>query len=175
MVIKAFTYILLIVAIGVYFIPIDKVDSNLDEKDIPLVTFNDSTMYTLNEQTTTKIVNSKKVSRYKTKDIMYEGDFILKANDKKVENATDYISANVIIKKNEDFTFLDDVKFRRNDFISLDTQELYYNEKTQIAKNSVPFKGTYYNHKIDGKNLYLDMKKEIIKAKNSHFEIETTK
>jgi len=46
MVIKAFTYILLIVAIGVYFIPIDKVDSNLDEKDIPLVTFNDSTMYT---------------------------------------------------------------------------------------------------------------------------------
>ncbi len=32
-----------------------------------------------------------------------------------------------------------------------------------------------YNHKIDGKNLYLDMKKEIMKAKNSHFEIETTK
>ncbi len=60
MVIKAFTYILLTVAVGVYFIPIDKVNNKLDEKDIALVTFNDSTMYTLNEQTTTKIVNSKK-------------------------------------------------------------------------------------------------------------------
>ncbi len=44
---------------------------------------------------------------------MYEGDFILKANDKKIEHATDYISANVIIKKNDDFTFLDDVKFSK--------------------------------------------------------------
>ncbi|AXH09989.1 hypothetical protein CP960_00175 [Malaciobacter halophilus] len=175
MVIKSFIYSLLVIAVGFYFVPIDNANSKDDKKDIALVSFNDSTMYTLNEETTTKIVNSKKVSRFKTKDIMYEGDFILKANDKKVENATDYISANVIIKRDANFTFLDDVKFRRNDFISLDTEELYYNENTQVAKNSVAFKGYYYKHKIDGKNLYLDMKNEIMRAKSSHFEIETTR
>ncbi|RXK01067.1 hypothetical protein CRU98_01035 [Arcobacter sp. CECT 8986] len=175
MVIKFFIYALFAFSLGIYFIPISENNNKDEQKDIPLITFNDSTMYTLNEETTTKIVNAKKASRFKTHDIMYEGEFILKAKDKKVKNATDFISANVIIKKEDNYTFIKDVKFRRDDFITLNTDELYYNDKTQIATNTVPFNGTYYKHYLKGKNLYLDLQKEIMKSKNSHFEIETTK
>ncbi len=173
MVIKSFIYSLLIISILIYFIPISDIQEKKNKEEIPIVSFNNSTMYTLNEQTVTKIVNSKKASRFETKDIMYEGNFILKANDKKVKDATDYISADTIIKQEDNFTFLNNVKFRRDDFLTLNTNELFYNDKTKIATNNVVFNGTYYNHKLKGTNLYLDMKNEIMKSKDSHFEIET--
>lgn len=175
MVIKSFIYTLLLISTLIYFIPVSDTKNEENKKEIPIVSFNNSTMYTLNEQTVTKIVNSKKASRFETKDIMYEGNFILKANDKKVKNATDYVSADIIIKENEEFTFINNVKFRRDNFITLNTQELFYNDTTKIAKNTMPFNGTYYNHKVNGTSLYLDMNKEIMKSKNSHFEIDTTK
>ncbi|RXJ87062.1 hypothetical protein [Arcobacter sp. CECT 8985] len=175
MVVKFFIYALFLISLTIYFIPVHLNNEIDKKKDIPLVTFNDSTMYTLNQETTTKIVTAKKASRFKTHDIMYKGNFILKAKDKKVKNATDFISANVIIKKVDDYTFIGDVKFRRNDFITLNTEELYYNDKTQIATNKVAFNGKYYNNYTKGKNLYLDLQKNIMKSRNSHFEIETTK
>ncbi|MFV0563891.1 hypothetical protein [Malaciobacter mytili] len=175
MVIKSFIYAILLISTLIYFVPIANIQDKENKKEIPIVSFNNSTMYTLNEQTVTKIVNSKKASRFETKDIMYEGNFILKANDKKVKNATDYVSADVIIKQKEEFTFINNVKFRRDNFMTLNTQELFYNDKTKIARNTIYFSGTYYNHKLNGTNLYLDMNNEIMKSKNSHFEIDITK
>ncbi len=175
MVIKSFIYTVLLISILIYFLPVSDTKNEENKKEIPIVSFNNSTMYTLNEQTVTKIVNSKKASRFETKDIMYEGNFILKANDKKVKNATDYVSADIVIKQKEEFRFINNVKFRRDNFMTLNTQELFYNDITKIARNTMPFNGTYYNHKINGTNLYLDMNKEIMKSKNSHFEIDTRK
>lgn len=175
MVIKVFIYVLFSIATIIYFIPVSNEKQEVEEKDLALLTFNNSTMYTLNEDTTTRIVNSRRVVRYKNRDVMFDGEIVLKANDKKVKNATDIISANIIIKKGEDYTFLTDVKYRRDNFISLNTQELFYNGITKIGKNSVPFDGYYYNHFVKGTNLYVDTLTSEMKSKNAHFEIETIK
>lgn len=173
MAIRIFIYVLLSIATIIYFIPVSNEKHKEEEKDLALFTFHNSTMYTLNDVTTTRIVHAKQVTRYKNRDVMYNGEIVLKAKDEKVKNATDIISADVIIKKGVDYTFLNNVKYRRDDFISLNTNELFYNATTKIATNTVPFDGTYYNHYVKGKNLFFDTLKNEMKSTNAHFEIET--
>jgi hypothetical protein len=170
--VKIFTYSLLAITIGVYFIPVEnKVDKNID-KDLPLVVFEKPLMYTITEQNISRIVNASKAIRYKSRDEMFDADILLRNNIPSKDFKIEILKAKKIVKKTDDFILTDNVIYKRDDFISLNTNELYYNLKTRIAKNSVAYDGTYNNHYIKGDNLYLDANKNYIKSKNVHFEID---
>ncbi len=175
MAIKSFIFILLSLAIISYFVPVKTNEKKDPNEDVALLTFNDSTMYTLTPASMNRIVYSKKVLRYKTKDVMLEGALTLKGKDKNDKEITDVLYADVIVKRGESFTFLNNVKYRRDNAISLNTDELIYNAKTEIATNSLPFDGTYFNNYIKGENIYLELNKYYMKSNNTHFEIDMKK
>ena len=175
MAIKGFIFIILSLAIISYFIPIEERSNKDSNEDIALLTFNDSTMYTLTPTNMNRIIYSKKVLRYKTKDVMHEGALTLKGKDKDNKEVTDILYSDIIIKRGESFKFLNNVRYKRDDTITLNTDELIYNAKTKIATNSLPFDGTYFKNYIKGENIYLDLNKYYMKSNNTHFEIETKK
>lgn len=175
MVIRVFVLLLLVLSVVSYFIPIEQKDKNDLKKDIPLLTFNDSTMYTLTPASMNRIVYSKQAMRYSDRDVMYDGALTLKGEDKDNKEITDIIYSDVIIKRGETFKFLNNVKYRRDNYITLNTDELIYDSKNEIATNSLPFDGTYYNHSIKGTNIYLELKEYYMKAKEAHFEVDVEK
>ena len=50
MAIKIFTFLLLVLSVGYYFVPVENIKKNELDKDIPLVIFESSFMYTINEE-----------------------------------------------------------------------------------------------------------------------------
>jgi hypothetical protein len=67
------------------------------------------------------------------------------------------------------------VKYDRDIFLSLRTNELFYDIKNEIAYNSVPFKAKYNGDILNGDTFYLDNKTKLLKASESHFEINMNK
>lgn len=176
MVVNIFIFVLLAISTISYFIPVQNVASKKNIEDIPLITFNDSTMYTLTPDSMNRIIDAKQVQRYKTRDVMYNGALTLKGNIKENnEKVTDTLYADIIIKRGENYKFIKNVRYRRDDILALNTEELNYNTKTQIATNDVPFDGTYNQNTIKGESLYLDRTKYFFKSKNTHFEIDVEK
>lgn len=175
MVIRIFVLGLLIIATASYFVPVDIIDKKNANEDLPLLVFDDSIMYTLNSQNMNRIVYSKKAIRYKTRDVLVDGSLTTRSFDSKGEIITDTLLSDTIIKRGDEFRFLNNVKFTRNDYINLKTDELNYNAKTKIAFNSKPFDGNYYENYIKGNDIYLDLNKYYMSAKKAHFEIDTKK
>ena len=170
--IKLFNYSLLILAVGAYFIPVENVIKNDDSKDIPLVIFEKPIMHTLTEQNVSRTVIASHAVRYKTRDEMFDANVLLRNNLKEKDFKIETLEAQVIIKKGDDLTLRRDVKYRRDDFINLNTNELDYNLTTRLAQNSVAYDGNYYNNYIEGTNLFLDGLNSNMKSNNVHFEIE---
>lgn len=172
MAIKFFVLFLLVLSAIGYFIPVeDSVDLD-KEKDIPMLTFNDSTMYTLTTESMNRVIFAQKALRYSDRDVMYNGSLMMKNKDNPEEEITDLLFSDIIIKRENKFKFLNNVKFTRNDYITVNTDELLYDSETKIATNTLPFDGLYYNNYLKGKNVYLDLNSKLMKAKNTHFEIE---
>ncbi len=171
MVIRFFVISLLILATISYFIPVENKTKADIYNEIAVLIFTDSTTYTLTTDSMNRIIYSKKILRYNNRDVMLEGALTLKSKDKQNKEVTDILYSDIIIKRDDNFEFLNNVKYQRDKYIMLNTNELNYNAKTKIATNSLPFYGTYYNNKIEGKNIYLDINKYYMKAKDIHFEI----
>ena len=170
--IRLFSYSLLVLAIGAYFIPVNNKAKNDDIKDIPLVVFENSIMFTLNENNLTRIVNSSHAIRYKSRDEMYDANIFLKNSLDEKEYKYETLEAQFIMKKGNNLSLQKDVKYNRDNFINLKTDSMYYNLKTNLARNDVPYDGYYYNNLISGTNLYLVGKKNYMKSEDIHFEIE---
>ena len=164
--IRNFNYLLLVVAILFYFVPVENKTSYDENKDLALVVFDDPLMYTLTQDQTTRMINAKKFIRFKNRDEMYIADITL--NNIEKEN----LKALSIIKRADQLTLKDNVIYSKSNTISLNTNELYYNLDTKIAYNNVPYKGSYFSHKIAGEELYLDTQNSIIESDNVHFEID---
>ncbi len=175
MVVRVFVAILLILSVVSYFIPVSNSTKNDSIDDMPLLVFKDSTMYTLTTDNMNRIVYSKEVQRFRDRDVMYEGALTLKGKDKNNNEITDILYSDIIIKKAELYKFLKNVRFRRDDFVTLNTDELFYDSLKEVATNTLPFYGTYYSNKIKGESLYLDMNSYHMKSNNTHFEIEIEK
>lgn len=172
MVIRAFVLILLVLSVTSYFIPVENIIKKDNEVETPLLVFNDSTMYTLTTDSMNRIVYAKEVYRFEKRDVMHEGALTLKNFDSKNNYVTDVLYSDIIVKRGDIYKFFKNVRFKREDFISLNTDELFYNAKEEIVTNTLPFNGNYYNNTIKGDNLYLDMKSYFMKSKNTHFEID---
>ncbi|RXJ70012.1 hypothetical protein CRV08_00160 [Halarcobacter ebronensis] len=175
MAVRIFVSALFIITVIAYFIPANKRANNNKDKDLPLLIFIDSTMYTLNTDSLNRIIFSKKAIRYTDRDVMNDSSLMLKSFDKDNKKITDTLLADMIIRRGDEFKFLNDVKFTRNNYVTLNTDELLYNSKTKIATNTLPFEGTYFNHYIKGKSVYLDLNKYYMESLDTHFEIEIQK
>ncbi|MDD2896851.1 MAG: hypothetical protein PHG81_12615 [Aliarcobacter sp.] len=173
--IKLFTFILLILSVGSYFIPVENLKKNLVDKDIPLVIFEDAFMYTIDENSINRIVFATHAIKYKNRDEMYNADIILKNIDATKNFYSEKLKADLIVKKGDNYTLTNNVKYTRDDFIKLNTNELFYDDMNKIAQNTKPFDAIYNNHFVKGNTVYLDVNNDFIKAKNTHFEIDVTK
>ncbi|WP_419764994.1 MAG: hypothetical protein ACNI28_01050 [Arcobacter sp.] len=167
MAINYFTYAILVISLVSAIVGIAPKEKDKNNEEQPQIVFEDSTLYTFNVDNLERIVNSKRAMKYKTKDIMYDGKIILRRAD----NGTDYIESDVIIKRLEQYKFLNNVKYNRENNILLNTDELFYDGIKKIATNTIKFDGIYNNSTINGKALYLDTNKSVFKSKDTHFEI----
>jgi len=168
MAINYFVYSMLVISFFSVIANITKKDDNFVKKEQAQIIFENSTLYTMNTQNIERIVISSRAMRYKTRDLMYDGKIILRDKN----NSTDYIQSDVIVKRDNNYKFLNNVKYNKENNIVLNTQELFYDASTKIAHNSVDFDGYYYKNLIKGTDLYLDSTKSIFKSNKSHFEVE---
>lgn len=175
MAIKFFTFILLLLSLGAYFIPVENLEKTLVNKDIPLVIFEDAFMYTINEHNINRIVFATHAIKYKNRDEMYNADILLKNIDSTKNFENEKLKADLIVKKDDSYTLTNNVKYTRDDFIKLNTNELFYDNFNKIANNTKPFDAIYNNHFVKGTTFYLDINNDFVKAKNTHFEIDVTK
>lgn len=173
--IKSFTTLLLFVSIFAYFIPIKKPEKSQAEKDLPQVIFEKPIMYTLNDKNIHRVVIAEHAVKYQNRDEMFNADITLKNQDKTKEFNSENLKADKIIKKADVYTLTNNVKYKRDKFVKLDTDHLIYDDINKIAKNNKPFDGIYNEHIFKGTNLYLDINNDNIKAENAHFEIDMKK
>ena len=171
MAVRIFIFVLLVVSIISVFAPIDNSTNKLIQKDIALISFSDSTNYTLNDIEVTRIVESTNAVRYKSRDEMFNGTFYLRSKSKRISNLPDIISADFIEKKGSKLKFVKNVDYNRDDFMTLKTEILYYNLDSKIAYNDKPFIATYYGDLLTGSELYMDTSKTYFKSQKAHFEI----
>lgn len=175
MAIKAAVFILFVLSIFSYFTPVENLSKKSADMDTPVLTFKESTMYTLTSDSMNRIIYSDEVLRYKDRDVMHKGALTLKGKDKDNKEVTDILYADIIIKRDEELKFINEVKYKRDDSITLNTDELIYNVNTKVATNTMPFNGSYFDNYIKGENIYLDLNKYNMKASNTHLEIEVEK
>lgn len=175
MAIKLFTFILLLLSLGAYFIPVENLKKTLVNKDTPLVVFEDALMYTIDENSINRLVFATHAIKYKNRDEMYNADILLKNLDDTKNFENEKLKADLIVKKGDNYTLINNVKYTRDDFIKLNTNELFYDDIKKIAQNTKPFDAIYNNHFVKGNSVYLDINNEFVKAKNTHFEIDVTK
>lgn len=175
--VKLFVITLFIFSVFSLFSEITKYTKIKDKKDTPLITFTDATMYTLNQDEVLRIVEAKEAIRYKTRDEMYDATVVSRVKDKnnKSNAAKDTVSAKKMVKKEDLYSFFDDVRYNRDNFMILRTNELYYDIKKEIAYSNVPFQSVYNGDILNGNKFYLDNKIKSFKAEQSHFEINMNK
>ena len=95
--------------------------------------------------------------------------------DKTQKFKSENLKADLIVKTQSNYTLTNNVKYTRDDFIKLNTEELFYDDTKKIAKNTKPFDAIYNNHSLKGDTFYIDINNDFAKAKNTHFEIDVTK
>lgn len=173
--IKFFISILLAIGVGAYFLPVENYKSSDLEKDNPQVIFEKPMMYTLTQNGITRTIDASQAVRYKNRDEMFDTKIVLRneADNKKFNS--EKLNADIIVKKDDLYTLIDNVVYARDDFISLATKQLYYDDKTKVVYNEKPFTGKYYNHKVSGENLRFDSDKKILESQNIHLEINMNK
>lgn len=175
MAIKTFTFVLLLIALIAYYIPVEKIEENVMGKDAPIVVFEKPIMYTFTDKSVSRVIIANHAVRYKTRDEMFDADIFLKNTDETKDFKNEKLKADLIVKRAELYTLTNNVKYKRDDFIKLNTDELIYDDVKKIAKNTKPFHGIYNNHILKGTTLFLDMSNDFITAKNAHFEIDVIK
>jgi lipopolysaccharide assembly outer membrane protein LptD (OstA) len=172
---RIFTSILLLLSLGAYFFPVENLKKNELEKDLPLVIFEKPIMYSLNEKNVNRVVVATHAVKYQDRDEMFNADIIMKNNDLSKNFDSEKLKADLIVKKADIYTLTNNVNYKRDDFIKLDTDELIYDHINKTAQNSKPFKSVYQKHILNGNSVFLDINNDFITAKNTHFEIDMTK
>jgi hypothetical protein len=172
---KNFIFILLFLAIGSYFIPVKNLEKNIMGKDLPIVVFEKPIMYTLDENSVSRVVVATHAVKYQNRDEMFNADIILKNKDLTKDFNNEKLKADLIVKKGDIYTLTTNVKYTRDNFIKLNTNELVYDDIKKIAKNTKAFDAIYNNHLLKGDSVFLDINNDFLTAKNTHFEIDVNK
>ena len=167
--INKFIYFLLICSILVLFYDKDTKDVLVDNQEKPEISFYNSTAYDITTTGVNQIVRANEAYMYKTREELVEGTLISKG---KTINTVNIASGDHFIKI-EDQLYIDgNVNLQLENDVEVTTEQLEYNLKTKIAKNSLPFEAIQYNHRFEGNNLYLDLTNKYIKADKTKMRIE---
>ena len=175
MVIKYFIFTLLVLSISFYFTPLEEIKKYTINNDAPVVIFESPSMFTMNEKGFLRVIYANKALRYKDRDEIYNGNITINNLDDNQKFNSENLKADLIIKKENKYVLTDDVKYTRDNFIKVNTNELYYDDIDKIANNTKAFDAIYNNHYLKGDTFYIDINNDFTKAKNTHFEIEITK
>ena len=154
-----------------FFLTNMKVEEKIQKREyvnIPLIVFEDSTMYDINEKEISKIVQSRQALNYKDRDELYDATIIVR-NDK---NSSDNINAEYILKQNNIYKLYQSVSISQGDTSILTSDYIEYDSIKKIAKNNVGFILSYNDSQLSGNNLYFDSVNKIIKAKDTHFKLK---
>lgn len=172
MALKIFFTLFLFLSLIVYFTPVDGSVNDNKKDDRAIFIFENPIMYTLDENGLHKKIISKQAVRYKNKDEIYFADIQIYNKDRKKDFIKESLEAEFIEKKGERYHLVNRVKYRRDNYIKFNTDELYFDNIQKIAKNSIPFDAMYYENFYSGTNLYFDMNKNYIKSRRTQFIIE---
>lgn len=167
MAIRYFIFSIFILSIATLFIGNSSKNEESNKEEKPNFIFDNSKLYTISKDGLQRIVEAKETLFYPTK----EEAFGIKATIKTSNNTIfDTIHSDYALKELDIITFRDNVEFYRDDFISLKTEEAYYNTKNKEAYNNTAFSGFYYEHTIQGDS-FLTKDNYFIQAKNTIFNI----
>jgi len=168
--INLFVLTLIIVSIFITNIDQEVVVKKIEHKNMPLVTFNDSIFYLLNEKEVSKMVKSSQLKNYKNKDELYDATISIKNK----YNKSDIISAQYILKTNEVYNLYSNVSVKLNNEnqVLLTSDFIKYDKNAGILSNNKPFILRYNNNIILGNDLFYDNKYNIIDAKKVHMNIK---
>jgi hypothetical protein len=163
-------FVISIIVISIFFtnMKVEKKVIKREYVNIPLIVFEDSTMYDINQKEISQIVQSRQALNYKDRDELYDATIIVR-NDK---NSSDNISAEYILKQKEIYKLYQSVNLSHGDSSILTSDYIEYDSIKKIAKNNVEFILSYNDSQLRGKNLYFDSVKAIIKAENTYFKLK---
>lgn len=170
--IKIFIYALFILSLISYFYKVDVDLGKKDKEERPLLTFDNATMYTIDEYEVRRVVQAKIAAIFEKKEELFDAIIVERVKDEKNEVFTDTIRANYLLKEQNFVTMRGDVKYNRGSQIVLNSDELYYDIGKMVGYNKKPFELLYDGQLLVGENIYFDGKNSIFEAEKSHFEIE---
>ncbi len=170
--IKIFIYSLFLIALGAHYYQIDIEVDNTKKEERPLLTFNGATMYTIDDKQVQRIVQTNDVAIYKDREELFETVMVERSNSSAENDFTDTIRANYLEKKGDFITMRGDVKYNRSSFMTLNSDELFYDLNKKIGYNDKAFEMIYEGQRLTGTHIYFDSNSRIFKANNTHFEIE---
>ena len=168
--ISKFMIFLIIFTIVFLFIEKDYLVQSVQKEKKPTVSFYDSIMYEITDVGVKQIVKSKQADVYKHKEILKDATIIVKAN--KNGYATNIGNSKKMTKIGNKVILEDNVNLQFANGVNVKTQRLDYNIKTKIATNNVPFLVTRDKDTFDGKKLFFDSNKELIKAEKTKFRMK---
>ncbi|MEA3290503.1 MAG: LPS export ABC transporter periplasmic protein LptC [Campylobacterota bacterium] len=143
-----------------------------EKEEKPLVIFEDSIMYKINELNVDEVVQSKKAYLYKQREELYNATIVKKSKKNIKSNKVNTVSADYIIKKQDKLFLEGNVNLQSDDQITLKTDKLNYNLKTKVADTKSKFVVLRRDDKVSGQGFYLDGKTNFIKAGNTHFKVK---
>jgi len=165
--IKSFIFILLFLSIG--FLAVTTIFTNpkiKKAKDIPAITFINSTMYEIDTKGVSQILKSKKSFHFTNYDELYDATIIIKSINSK-KTVTNTVSANKIKLTNDKIEFRGDVRYDKSSNISLYSQSLDYNRVNQQLIGNQKFIAYKDGNKLTGNSILVQKGKTVIKTLNN--------
>ncbi|MEA3553249.1 MAG: LPS export ABC transporter periplasmic protein LptC [Campylobacterota bacterium] len=167
--ITKFIYLLLIVAIGFLFYKQESDVKIVNSQKKPLLVFENSIAYDISQKGVTKIVEFEKTLVYDNYEKSFDAT-IVSRDDK--NSTTNILSAKKMIKRGDKLSLAQNIHLLNDEDFNLETEELQYNLKTQIAQNSTTFRLEKASGVLNGENLYFDATNNNIEASKTHFKIK---
>ena len=168
--INLFVLIIIISSIIVTNIKENIVIKQVEYANIPIVTFNNSTLYIINDKEVKQIISSSQALSFENRNELYDATILMKNK----YNKTNTISAEYMLKDDFVYKLYQNVQIKINtkQNIVLNSDFMEYDTKNNILTNNKPFELLYNNNILYGENLFYNNKYNIIKAKNTHFKIK---
>ncbi|QOG12984.1 hypothetical protein [Arcobacter sp. FWKO B] len=168
MAIRYFLIATFFVAIVSLFLSFEDQKTDTLSAEKPSMIFNNSVLFTINDKEVERVVDSKKTFIFKNKEEMYESKFVFKTKEVDI---FDTLVSDVAFKEGEFLSFFGNVVFKRSDYITVTTDEAFYNLTDKTAYNSKDFVAMYYNNELYGNSFYI-MDNYYMKSKNVTFKID---
>jgi len=171
--INLFVLIIIIASIIITNIKTEVKIKKIEYLNIPVVTFNNSTLYLIDDKEVKQILSSSQALSYKNRDELYDATILMKNK----YNKTNTISAEYILKDKSVYKLYQNaqIKINTKNKIVLNSDFLEYDTRNNILTNNKPFELSYDDSTLKGENLFFNHKYNIIKAKNTKFTIKYNK